>query len=76
MKILSLFGQLGKSRTLVFNVTALMLSVADLLQSSPLVMANPQVMAGLTTFILVANTILRFKTKTSVTEKSALLSNE
>ena len=73
---MSFLLQLFKSRTVIFNIAALVVGVASYLQGQELVSDNPELVGILGTIVAVGNIILRLKTTVPVLAKSALLSDK
>jgi len=74
--LFKLLPQLVKSRTMIFNIAALVAGVSDYLAASPIFMDNPQVMAVLSSVVLVANMVLRGMTGTPLMEKKTLTTSK
>lgn len=74
--LLRLLPQLIKSRTMIFNIAALVAGVSDYMSASPVFVDNPQVLSALTFFALAANMVLRGMTGTPLMEKKTLTTSK
>ncbi len=74
--LLKLLPQLIKSRTMIFNVAALVAGVSDYMSASPVFMDNPEFLSALSFLALAANMVLRGMTGTPLMDKKTLVTSK